>query len=346
MPARKVVYLRHTFTVSKLFITDGAEFTTVQPRPLRLCVRNFTEAELSGGYSRHVGGAVDVYWHADAPPKAYEELVKYSRGDLDRVLGDGTRVRPSEGELAGSLQEFGRQAMSGVSDAVQRVVCALRWRLGIGGPHDPLSVRMPEWSEDDVSWKPFPMFFNTVRILESESAPLLSKRAVELAEVAGGLEEPVYHSLFREAWSQRMVNRRSALVIGLAAAEIGVKTTLVDLAPTAEWLILNVPSPPLEQLLRTALPEALKAAGHPVRFDLGAGAGSVLTTLRNGVTQRNACVHRPGPAPDFDKVDRFLLAVRDVLNMCDVYAGHDWAEQRIREETLREWKMTSEGQAR
>ncbi|MGH7441017.1 MAG: hypothetical protein ACRENE_35535 [Polyangiaceae bacterium] len=333
-----VVFLRQTFYVQQLHLTDGAELQVAQPRTLRLTVRPFTEAETKLGHSS--GGAADAYWHHTAPPKAYAELVRFADGQLDEVQTDGTRVMPNPSQLAKALQEFGRMATDGVGDVVQRYVCALRWRVGIDGPHSPLSVGLPQWSNDEATWRRFPLFGTRVLGFSGGSAPRLSNCPTELAEVASGLEEPVYHSLFREAWSQRTSNRRSALVIGLAAAEIATKTTLAGLAPTAEWLILNLPSPPLDRMLRKAIPSAMKAAGRTLRFNMEGGKARVLEDIRNGITQRNECVHQPGSPPDFDNVVKFLLAVRDVLFMCDVYAGHDWALARIRKETLEEWSAT------
>jgi len=47
-----------------------------------------------------------------------------------------------------------------------------------------------------------------------------------------GAEEPLGRQLFREAWSEREMHPRSALVvIGVAAAEVGFKRLVGSLVP-------------------------------------------------------------------------------------------------------------------
>jgi hypothetical protein len=59
--------------------------------------------------------------------------------------------------------------------------------------------------------------------------------------VEAGDREPVALQLFREAWELKRSNPRSALAIGIAAAEIGVKDLIASLIPNALWLV--TPSP-------------------------------------------------------------------------------------------------------
>jgi hypothetical protein len=72
--------------------------------------------------------------------------------------------------------------------------------------------------------------------------------------VESGDQEPVAHQLFREAWELRRSNPRSALAIGIAAAEIGVKDLIASLIPDTRWLVKETPSPPVVKILREYLP--------------------------------------------------------------------------------------------
>jgi hypothetical protein len=67
--------------------------------------------------------------------------------------------------------------------------------------------------------------------------------------ITSNIIAPLGHELFSEAWAQRMVNRRSSLVIGIAAAESGFKEFVGKLLPQANWLIQNIQSPPLVKML-------------------------------------------------------------------------------------------------
>jgi hypothetical protein len=59
---------------------------------------------------------------------------------------------------------------------------------------------------------------------------------------------PLGQELLREAWRNLFVHPRSALVIGMAAAETGLKALIVDLVPENSWLIQEVQSPPIVKL--------------------------------------------------------------------------------------------------
>jgi hypothetical protein len=72
--------------------------------------------------------------------------------------------------------------------------------------------------------------------------------------VESGDQEPVAHQLFREAWELRSSNPRSAIAIGIAAAEIGVKDLIASVVPNAHWLVKETPSPPVVKILREYLP--------------------------------------------------------------------------------------------
>ena len=72
-----------------------------------------------------------------------------------------------------------------------------------------------------------------------------------------GLSEPLTHSLFREAYAQRVTNRRSSLVLAVAAAEVAVKRCATILAPRAAWLLEELPSPPIAQMITDFLPSLL-----------------------------------------------------------------------------------------
>src|SRR5258708_12020300 len=197
MPAR-TIFLRQTFFVQKLRITDGAEIGTADARELQLEFSPYTDEEKRLGHN--TGGAVDTRWTCKAPPKGYAALVKYSAKELNTVR-HGHSISPHFDDLPGPLREFGRGAIAGIAEVVSRRVCALRWRMDIEIPHQFLSVGMPEWSDDKVTWRPFPVEF-MVRSLGDGSAPRLSRRTAEHAEVAAGLEEPVHHNLIRQAWEQ------------------------------------------------------------------------------------------------------------------------------------------------
>jgi hypothetical protein len=148
-------------------------------------------------------------------------------------------------------------------------------------------------------------------------------------------EEPLGHQLFREAWNLRISNPRSALVIGVAAAEVGVKKLIGTLVPDARWLIEEIQSPPLGRLLRKYLP----TLPMKIRF-FGSTTGfpkALIKALESGVEKRNKTVHAGEPPPVRSELETTLRAVNDLLWICDFYLGNTWAAAYISPETVRAW---------
>jgi hypothetical protein len=190
------------------------------------------------------------------------------------------------------------------------------------------------WSFDGAFWHPAPAEFD-VRI---EAVPSLKISGVVLDEitklVASGGTGPLQHDVFREAWDQRYTNPRSAIFIGLAAAELAIKRCISTLVPGAEWLATNLPTPPLERMLKEYLP--LPPARRVIDGKVVAPPAIVLASLKKGVTIRNNLAHAGGFTPSLDTVDEVLDAVRDVLWLLDYYCGSDWALQFVRPDTRKE----------
>jgi hypothetical protein len=149
--------------------------------------------------------------------------------------------------------------------------------------------------------------------------------------VRDGTSGPVHHDLFQEAWQQRHSNPRSAIAVGIAAAEISVKRCIGTLVPGAEWLAINVPTPPLIKMLEEYVPVL------PARCAFGGQVKPpperVLKSLKKGVSIRNGLVHAGTRSPSHDTVDEVLQAVRDLLWFMDYYCGHERAMRSLRHET-------------
>jgi hypothetical protein len=144
-------------------------------------------------------------------------------------------------------------------------------------------------------------------------------------------DEPVGHKLFREAWKNKASDRRSSLLMGIAAAEVGFKHCVTALVPQTDWLVEQVPSPPLVTMLRDYLPllPAKNTIGGKV---LPPPKPEILDVLTKGVNLRNKVTHTGAAEPAYETVEEVLLAVRDVLWLLDFYRGHGWALGYVRPE--------------
>jgi len=141
--------------------------------------------------------------------------------------------------------------------------------------------------------------------------------------VEDGDAEPMGHTLYREAWAQQDQNPRSALVVGVAGFEVGVKQCIARLVPEARWLIEYSPSPPVPLILRKYLP--MLACGAECSPDTLLPSKPILRILDEAVECRNAVVHRGAPPPDPATLRTMLLAIRHILYLVDGYSGHAWA---------------------
>jgi hypothetical protein len=59
----------------------------------------------------------------------------------------------------------------------------------------------------------------------------------------------------------------------------------------------------------------------------------VIKAIRSGVERRNRLVHGNLPEVEPQEVKKLLLAVRDVLWLCDYYRGLGWALDHLSSET-------------
>jgi hypothetical protein len=221
-------------------------------------------------------------------------------------------------------------------------ITLFRWRQGIAeGPPDPCHALRARYSADGEVWRDvFLVRSFKIRFgLAGSSAPEddACKQVVELA--TAGMEEPLGRQLFREAWSQKDSRPRSALVIGVAAAEVGFKKLVGSLVPEAQWLVDEVQTPSLAKMLAKflpTLPVKARFEGKSVR-----PPKALLHQLDNAVDRRNKLVHAGEPPPRGDELEEMLRAVNDFLWICDVYQGHVWAAKHISVSILNTWKSDS-----
>src|SRR5262249_1245113 len=124
------------------------------------------------------------------------------------------------------LEQFGDLISAELWDYGERTLRLLRWRSGRSGYYDPIRYSGKlEWSLDREYWHPRP---RSVPHMVLDFGIPEPKRIETFGESVAMMmqqevEEPLGHELFREAWGLRTENPRSALVLGIAAAEVGFK---------------------------------------------------------------------------------------------------------------------------
>jgi hypothetical protein len=333
---RANVWIRSTQTVHELFLqkpialsaTEQGEAITLELRPPipeeekkgvrrwdSVCVATFTP-----GPPASVVAILESLTVGRMPPRSTRDPEKYPD------IPDSGEIPPGLSAPAELLPEFFREWIRKVHRQLHgakiRTVNVVRWRAALEGPHNPLqSAGSVEWSLDGEHWRGMPGSISAR--LGAVSGLTLNPATLAVLEdaIQEGHDEPLGHQLHREAWGQFRSNPRSALVIGIAAAEIGFKRLVADLLPGAGWLIEHVPSPPLVSMLTDYMPIL------PVRLKLHDQvviSPWIVGILKKGVRLRNELAHQ-GRAPRGDTVEEVLSAVKDLLWLLDYYAGHEWA---------------------
>jgi hypothetical protein len=291
--------------------------------------------------SDQAAGYLQAFAETDPPPKAAtslrEMLPAGTDPELHQVAGQTSppiENRPAGYDaLPGPLKVFSDKIYDVLADAAVDVFALIRWQHALPGPVRPYTSHGLEWSEDEASWHRLPHKI-TFHISAAVHRRLHTGDALAIESMtAAGTQEPLAHILLREARASATVtgSYSSALVMGMAALEIGVKHLIAELVPNASWLALQAPTPPIIAILTDYLPTL------PARLDLGDNAlklpSGLIDTLRKGVTARNTAVHSGKSQPSKEFVERVLNSVSDSLWIFDYYAGRAWALDNLSIET-------------
>lgn len=178
----------------------------------------------------------------------------------------------------------------------------VRWRMGIvGGPlglHSEWSFM--RWHDDTEGEKVIDEhgFLNSQMLAGGFTLHMPKMQEIDFDKecrlnVESLIEfqsrQPLYHDLFREAWQNQRDNPRSAVVMGIAAAETGFKTSLMDLNPSVSWIVENLQSPPLDRMLRDYM--AQLPARNRFNGEVRRPPKKIISTIKKGIELRNKLVH-------------------------------------------------------
>jgi hypothetical protein len=199
----------------------------------------------------------------------------------------------------------------------------LRWVQCVPGQHNPLRFHAFEWSSDKSTWHDMPTRIEPwVEIVPGIDA---TEEAVNKVTAiwAAGASEPLGHELIREALHLASGSPRSALLMGVAALETGLKEYIEASIPNSDLLLDKSPSPPVVAIVQDIIPPLQKKMGLSAEgFPLSEEQKKYLTkwvTLRNQVTHGRKGTVRP------DDLRGFLRFVRALLYRLDVCRGQEWA---------------------
>ncbi len=278
--------------------------------------------------SRRAAALFDSRWKGEIPEGMSSEDFHPRRVQTEQ-LDPNVAMMPGR-----KAPDFLGQALKPVEAAIDEAINVigglLRWRCNLAGPIELPPLDEFEWSMDGVNWRLDP---RRPAFPAAEWGPDLvidaARRADLDAMLASNTREPLHQSLLREALSMRSSNPRSALAIGVTAAETAIKWLVGRVAPDAAWLVQNLPSPPIAKIVEEYLSTFPRTP--PMKF-----SAEVIKALKFVVNARNDLVHGKGTSLDDAMMERGFAALRDVVWLCDYYGGIPWAVNRVRPTTLAE----------
>jgi hypothetical protein len=333
---RFVMLFRCTFEVkglaNRLAEAEGLEFRFENPRSIVIRLsKNYPDDSKASEPSDMVGICSTSAEITDTTIAS--ELAAGLSDSLDGRWANLKGADPSTGAFLHSMVDELNAVMSST-------IALLRWRDGLAeGPPEAYHNSRGYYSADGEIWCEVSMVRGLEIRMGIPYGPMtpaneLSKEVAELRNA--GTEEPIGHQLFREAWNHRMLRPRSALAIGVAAAEVGFKQLVGSLVPPAQWLLDEGPTPSLSSMLRKflpTLPVKAKFEGKSIR-----PPGKLVSKVENAVKRRNDLVHAGKAPPRGKELDEMLRAILDLLWIYDLYGGHVWAGRHVSAWTMSIWE--------
>ena len=154
--------------------------------------------------------------------------------------------------------------------------------------------------------------------------------------------EPIAQELLREA-SQLACSGscRSALLMAATAVETAVKDHIGRLRPDTQWILQNLPSPPIEKILRKYIPEMHEGHAAISNWSL---LSPLWTACGKLFSARNDTAHK-GVEADARAVQQHMETATDILYILDVLSGQNWARSRVSSQLRHSlnWPEPSEG---
>ena len=271
--------------------------------------------------------------------------------EIDFAVANPANLWPNYNEFKKDKTKFTKQETERIWKALDEFlvplrklmessISILRWRVGDSqGRADAFCNWRAFVSSDEEHWLQVALgrsalLFLHVGFKPAPATPELERDVVRLTNEVG--DEPLAHKLFREGWNLRETNARSSLVIGVAAAEVGVKKLIGSLVPETQWLMEEIQSPPLDKLLQKYLPTLRVKAKFDGKKILPPRI--LINTLTKAVKCRNKIVHTGQEPPTMKELHEILWAINDLLWICDAYSGQRWVSENISPEVQDAWE--------
>lgn len=201
------------------------------------------------------------------------------------------------------------------------LVDTIRWRQDLSGPHEPIGRSELFWRTSEDEWVKVPGSYGAWSSVHNVLGHSKKWKTPVQRILNEGGSAPVAFGLLREAVEVHASNPRSALVIGVAAAEIGVKQCIANLVPDAEWLAFNYQGITIDKILSKYIPIIAANQNEDVLNELK----RLRKAFIKANDDRNALVHRAGVDITSEKVRSYLGSIKRLIRLLDAISIYPWA---------------------
>lgn len=209
----------------------------------------------------------------------------------------------------------------------------LRWRQNCDAPSEILKHYTLYWrvGEGDYHLVPFgsdPFRKTIVQGMFGINWSKVHLNDLQELWIEKDMVEPLGHTLLREAITLSEESPRSSILIMTAAIETAVKIHISRIAPHTEWLLSEMPSPPVFRILRDYVPLIHSKLGKELDF-WDQGVKTEIKKLQKLIEVRNKIAHTGKIPEDIDPIQDYITLVSDLLYLLDVLDGQEWAKSLL-----------------
>lgn len=256
-----------------------------------------------------------------------KELIEYALPVLSgKMISEKPPGSPPHiGDVPSSVVQASQEIERRLDAHALSLVKSLRWRChahGTASIFKDVEIAPFTWALDGHTW--YSLYgWSKFEKIEWQFEYLDSILKPEEEELNILPPEPLAFELLMEALNLQHDNPRSALVIAVAAAEVGTKACLKFIVAGLVDILDARSSPPIVDLLDRYYPKHSRLRVVP----------TILEQLRKAVLERNSLVHAGKFTLRRDQLQRRLRAIEDLLRIFDVQMGFEWAQKFIGEKT-------------
>lgn len=255
---------------------------------------------------RSVGSVV-----VEVTERVYEKLIELEKEWTECSLE----------ELEDPLKQVIYKELLYLEDSIKKLYRLLRWMYFFKGADNNIQEIRMCWkiTKENKILSSSPKFPRTELVWLIGFDQNDFERNLEMISKLGD-DEPVQHSIIRDAFEIVNSNPKNSLLLAIIALEVGVKDFIAKSIPSVAWIVFNIQTPPVDKILSDYLytidPKIILKDEQ-------------LKVIKLMIKQRNELSHRGTFSIDLEKLHEGLDLIKDILYLFDYLRGHKWAIHKL-----------------